>query len=522
MLPLAAPTLTLILGQEDIGAWPTSATQRRAFDLISDGFGPGANGRLLVAARFSPAAEPSAAYTAKKDEAERLAKGLEKDAERLERQGKALQRRGAALKADKAALERQAAALKAQQAELQAQAAPLLARKDALQAQQQKLLAQKPRLQAQGAALAAQAAALREGAGPPEQVAAQIAAVQAQIAQTTDPVELLKLQAQLAALGPRRRPCRRRRPGRRKAAEAAAAAEAGRGARRRGSQAGAAGGALQAESAALTAQGDALKAQGARLRRRGPRSRGAPRGSRRRPPRSSARSGGSSEGRRAKALKKELVAMLTDAGGQPRATDPRFVRLQEALRSAPGVQSIAPPRVNKSGDGRGLRHPGDHAAGRPETADLVRRLRETVVPEATRGQGVTAYVGGVTAAYEDLAAHDLVAPAPGDRRGPGPELPRAAGRLPLGARAAQGDPVQPAGRRRGVRGAHGVLPVGLGAPADRAAEPLRHGGDRQLRAADHVRGAVRHVHRLRGVPDQPDLPRPRRGHGHARVGARRA
>ena len=96
--------------------------------------------------------------------------------------------------------------------------------------------------------------------------------------------------------------------------------------------------------------------------------------------------------------------MLTDAGGQPRATDPRFVRLQEALKSAPGVQSIAPPRVNKTGTAAVFAIQATTRPADPKTADLVRRLRETVVPQATRGQGVTAYVGGVTAAYEDLSA----------------------------------------------------------------------------------------------------------------------
>ncbi len=111
MLPLAAPTLTLILGQEDIGAWPTSTTQRRAYDLVSAGLGPGANGRFLVATGFSPAAEPSAAYTQKKERAERLAGRLEMDAKRLKRQGKALERRAAAAKADRSALESRGAAL---------------------------------------------------------------------------------------------------------------------------------------------------------------------------------------------------------------------------------------------------------------------------------------------------------------------------------------------------------------------------------------------------------------------------
>src|SRR5665647_2152053 len=50
LVPLMAPTLTLKLGQEDVGVASTSTTQRRAFDLISAGLGPGASGRLFVAA----------------------------------------------------------------------------------------------------------------------------------------------------------------------------------------------------------------------------------------------------------------------------------------------------------------------------------------------------------------------------------------------------------------------------------------------------------------------------------------
>jgi RND superfamily putative drug exporter len=40
----------------------------------------------------------------------------------------------------------------------------------------------------------------------------------------------------------------------------------------------------------------------------------------------------------------------------------------------------------------------------PATSELVGRLRARVIPEATAGQGVTAYVGGITAAFDDLAA----------------------------------------------------------------------------------------------------------------------
>ncbi|MFG3101660.1 MMPL family transporter [Streptomyces sp. NPDC048182] len=44
----AIPAASLELGLPDDGSQPTSTTQRRAYDLLSDGFGPGFNGPLLV------------------------------------------------------------------------------------------------------------------------------------------------------------------------------------------------------------------------------------------------------------------------------------------------------------------------------------------------------------------------------------------------------------------------------------------------------------------------------------------
>ncbi len=49
VLALAAPVLALDLGFPDDGTKPESRTERRAYDLIADGFGPGANGPLVIA-----------------------------------------------------------------------------------------------------------------------------------------------------------------------------------------------------------------------------------------------------------------------------------------------------------------------------------------------------------------------------------------------------------------------------------------------------------------------------------------
>jgi putative drug exporter of the RND superfamily len=61
LLPLAIPLLSLNLGQKDVAALSTSTTARRAYDLVSDNFGPGANGPLLVAVSLGSPAQPSPA-----------------------------------------------------------------------------------------------------------------------------------------------------------------------------------------------------------------------------------------------------------------------------------------------------------------------------------------------------------------------------------------------------------------------------------------------------------------------------
>ena len=48
LLVLAWPVLSMRLGESDDGNLPSSTTQRQAYDLIAEGFGPGANGPLLV------------------------------------------------------------------------------------------------------------------------------------------------------------------------------------------------------------------------------------------------------------------------------------------------------------------------------------------------------------------------------------------------------------------------------------------------------------------------------------------
>jgi len=49
LLALTAPVLALRVGTPDEGALPEHRTERRAYDLVAEGFGPGANGPLVIA-----------------------------------------------------------------------------------------------------------------------------------------------------------------------------------------------------------------------------------------------------------------------------------------------------------------------------------------------------------------------------------------------------------------------------------------------------------------------------------------
>src|SRR5262249_15037456 len=57
LLPLTIPLLSLTLGQQDVAALSTSTTARRAYDLISQGFGPAVTAPLLVAVSVGSPAE---------------------------------------------------------------------------------------------------------------------------------------------------------------------------------------------------------------------------------------------------------------------------------------------------------------------------------------------------------------------------------------------------------------------------------------------------------------------------------
>jgi putative drug exporter of the RND superfamily len=91
-----------------------------------------------------------------------------------------------------------------------------------------------------------------------------------------------------------------------------------------------------------------------------------------------------------------IAAELPDPGA--RADVASFAN---RLRGEPGVAFVPDPQINREGNAAMITVIPTGSPQDAETEDLVNRLREDVVPEALGDSGITAEIGGVTAALED-------------------------------------------------------------------------------------------------------------------------
>ncbi len=94
-----------------------------------------------------------------------------------------------------------------------------------------------------------------------------------------------------------------------------------------------------------------------------------------------------------------IAAKLT----QPKTDDATIEKLSKTIATDKDVVSVAPPLFNAQRTAAVFTVTPKSAPPSQATQDLVERLRSTVIPGATKGTGVTAYVGGATAAYIDIA-----------------------------------------------------------------------------------------------------------------------
>jgi uncharacterized membrane protein YdfJ with MMPL/SSD domain len=433
LLPLIIPLFSLHLGQADIGVTPQGTTERTAFDLMAQGFGPGYNGPLVVAIELTPSAKPSQQYEAQYRQAKALQTDLKNKQKLLTDQSNGLQAQQASLLRQKQQLEAQKALLTQQQAQLLAQKQQLTNEQSSLLAQKAALPEQRAKLQQQQAALERQRAALAAATTEDLVARVRLTATLGLIVAAEQRLEAL-LASDRCAADPSQAVCahlqallteaQAREASTRSALTANAGAlqgdksEAAQLARQaqqlRRNAAALAGGAvslatqaaslqqranaLQAEGATLQDQANAAQAQAASLQQQANALQAQADSLK------AAQRQAQNEQKQALALQQQLTDELTYAGGEDRGTDPRLVRLENALLTPAGVLRVSPPNINKPGNAAtftviATTRPADVA-----TAALVGQLRTSVIPPAIRGDGLKAYVGGVTAANVDLAA----------------------------------------------------------------------------------------------------------------------
>jgi putative drug exporter of the RND superfamily len=89
----------------------------------------------------------------------------------------------------------------------------------------------------------------------------------------------------------------------------------------------------------------------------------------------------------------------------PRASDPRLATLSKDVASTSGVAAVTPMQVDKAGTTAYFNAISKDGPAENATTKLVDNLRSSVIPSAEKGTDMRAYVGGSTAAYEDLASN---------------------------------------------------------------------------------------------------------------------
>jgi len=95
-----------------------------------------------------------------------------------------------------------------------------------------------------------------------------------------------------------------------------------------------------------------------------------------------------------------VLAATTPTDGSAKTT---LSRVQRAVAQDPDVAFVSAPQASPRGDAAVLNVIPKSSPQDQATTDLVKRLRDDVLPGATRSSRVNVYVGGATATLQDLA-----------------------------------------------------------------------------------------------------------------------
>jgi RND superfamily putative drug exporter len=85
------------------------------------------------------------------------------------------------------------------------------------------------------------------------------------------------------------------------------------------------------------------------------------------------------------------------------ATEQQLATLQKAVADTPGVASVPPAQISEDGEMATIFAIPATAPQDAKTSALLDRLRKDVIPAATKGTPLKAYVGGNVAAFEDIS-----------------------------------------------------------------------------------------------------------------------
>jgi RND superfamily putative drug exporter len=96
-----------------------------------------------------------------------------------------------------------------------------------------------------------------------------------------------------------------------------------------------------------------------------------------------------------------LIAVDTPQGAQ--AARDQLAGLERALRGTDGVASVTPAAPSPDGEMATIVAVPRTSPQDAATSDLLERVRQDVIPSATRGTELQAYVGGNTAGFEDFS-----------------------------------------------------------------------------------------------------------------------
>jgi len=99
-----------------------------------------------------------------------------------------------------------------------------------------------------------------------------------------------------------------------------------------------------------------------------------------------------------------LVAVKLGSPAQNGTQDPRLATLQKDVKGTSGVVAVSPAQVDQAGTTAYFNAISNAGPAEQATTNLVHTLRLSTIPTAQKGTNMQAYVGGTTAAYDDLAS----------------------------------------------------------------------------------------------------------------------